>query len=223
MIKLYTREEAKQYFHNNKTYSILTDLIFEDLNIIENCLSFEYQGRKEFRSHISILTNKEFLELDKYEPIIDKTMFEYTEYHIIQNQYVIEKSLYLFANGESGIILYIVHEIDNNDKRFKNNIFITSNAMKTIPIEVIVKMIELLEIAKIRLKDKLDYLQVFRIKRTTYNNKKCLEIIHTQEKPDYEYRTFIELVNIEDSKIYWISEYDIDGNEYSTILMAEDY
>ena len=63
----------------------------------------------------------------------------------------------------------------------------------------------------------LDYLQVFKVRKC----KEGIVIEHSQEVPEYKEKYVIDLENIEVNGN--IKVFVIDDNEYSTMMLAEEY
>ncbi|HAT4307274.1 TPA: DUF960 domain-containing protein [Clostridium perfringens] len=73
-------------------------------------------------------------------------------------------------------------------------------------------------IDKLNEEDKeLDYLQVFKIRKC----EKGIVIEHSQEVPEYKEKYVIDLENIEVNST--IKVFVIDDDEYSTMMLAEEY
>lgn len=70
-----------------------------------------------------------------------------------------------------------------------------------------------------------DYLQIFRLKTEVVNGKYILSITHEQEVPSYvnQLAGIYQVAKAINEKVYVISDYDEDGNEYSTMLLADEY
>lgn len=100
----------------------------------------------------------------------------------------------------------------------KNNRYITKGVNKTLSIHVQLLLWNLIDTLKEDGKIELDYLQVFRFKPITGNEKYNLIITHSQEVPPYEKKYMFQVENPIDVKIFVI-----DDGEYTTMLLAEEY
>lgn len=95
--------------------------------------------------------------------------------------------------------------------------FITRCIQMEIPINLVHILFE--EIDKlVERKIEVDYLQVFNVKTLDLKTG-LVEIIHSQEVPEYEMTIYIDKVNLErDLKIFVIDE-----NDNATMMLAEEY
>ncbi len=94
---------------------------------------------------------------------------------------------------------------------FDNSRYITKGVHEELPISIQILLWSLVDTLLIE----KDYLQIFNIKVIRGN---LLEITHSQEKPPYK-RTIQAVGNIDrDMKVYII-----DSQEYSTLLLSEEY
>lgn len=105
--------------------------------------------------------------------------------------------------------------------KFSNQRFMTKNSSEKLPMELQMILLDLIEGA--RGKVKLDYLQIFRLsvakKRKDPSKKgKWQRIVHEQEIPAYKMEIVIRSEEPVEGKVYVI-----DGGEYTTMMMAEDY
>lgn len=95
--------------------------------------------------------------------------------------------------------------------------FITRGIQMEIPMNLVHILFE--EIDKlVERKIEVDYLQVFNVKTLDFKTG-LVEIIHSQEVPEYEMTIYIDKVNLErDLKIFVIDE-----NDNATMMLAEEY
>lgn len=95
--------------------------------------------------------------------------------------------------------------------------FITRGIQMEIPMNLVHILFE--EIDKlVERKIEVDYLQVFNVKTLDFKTD-LVEIIHSQEVPEYEMTIYIDKVNLErDLKIFVIDE-----NDNATMMLAEEY
>lgn len=98
----------------------------------------------------------------------------------------------------------------------KENRYVSRVANSVIDIRLQLIMWNLID--ELKMKVKVDYLQIFRISKD--DNKKII-IEHEQEIPKYREKYSIELLDIEITSV--IKVYVIDSVEYSTMILAEEY
>ncbi|WP_297426046.1 DUF960 family protein [Clostridium sp.] len=98
----------------------------------------------------------------------------------------------------------------------KENRYVSRVANSAIGIRLQLIMWNLID--ELKMKVKVDYLQIFRISKD--DNKKMI-IEHEQEVPKYKEKYSIELLDIEITSV--IKVYVIDSIDYSTMILAEEY
>ena len=100
----------------------------------------------------------------------------------------------------------------------KNNRYITRGANETLSIHLQLLLWNLIDTLKKDENIELDYLQVFRFKYVTNNEKYNLSITHSQEVPPYEKKYLFNVDNPINEKVFVI-----DSEDYATMLLAEEY
>ena len=99
----------------------------------------------------------------------------------------------------------------------KNNRYMTRGIKETLDISLQMMLWQIIDDVKESKEVELDYLQVFKIRRSNEE----LIIEHTQEAPEYKkvylFNNLGSLIE-EDLKIFIIDE-----NEYNIMLLAEEY
>lgn len=98
----------------------------------------------------------------------------------------------------------------------KENRYVSRVANSAIDIRLQLIMWNLID--ELKMKVKVDYLQIFRISKD-YNKKIIIE--HEQEIPKYKEKYSIELLDIEITGV--IKIYVIDSVDYATMILAEEY
>lgn len=93
---------------------------------------------------------------------------------------------------------------------FNNQRYLTKGVQAEIPLELQIFMWECID----KLPKERDYFQVFRLEN--YNG--IQKITHFSEQPEYHREYFIPADNPIITKVYII-----DSDEYSTMLLAEEY
>ncbi|MGG5463296.1 DUF960 family protein [Clostridium sp. B9] len=98
----------------------------------------------------------------------------------------------------------------------KNNRYITRGINKELDLRLQLILWNIIDSLKEEGKD-LDYLQVFKLRK--YEEKIIIE--HNQEVPKYKENYVLDLNDIEINKI--IKVFVIDSEDYSTMMLAEEY
>ena len=225
MITIKSIEELEKCCMEHTIAPFIEDYILADLMVMKTHLSPDYYDINQIDKYgpmVVVMSRKEFKKIDELIPTIKPSAFEYKEIVAVNHKHYANKLLYLFNNGESGIIVYVIHDFKDN-ARFENDIYVTSNAAKKLPDILIRRIIKMAKIAKIETRGKLDYLQVFEITNIGKSGELCIHVNHRQEQPNYSQDYYMPDIKVDDCKIFWISSYDEKGNEYSTIMLAEDY
>ena len=93
---------------------------------------------------------------------------------------------------------------------FDNQRYLTKGVNESIPFELQLFMWECID----RMPEPKDYFQVFELE--TLNGMQ--HIVHFSEQPEYKMNYFIPTMKAVTTKIYVI-----DSEEYSTMLLAEEY
>lgn len=94
---------------------------------------------------------------------------------------------------------------------FQNPKYLTCGAQRTLPGWLVLLLWHLIG----RIPDEQrDYLQVFRLSRTTTGQ----HITHEQEQPPYAYEMDVPCIDAVNAKIFVI-----DDQTHSTMLLAEEY
>lgn len=93
---------------------------------------------------------------------------------------------------------------------FNNQRYLTKGVQAEIPLELQLFMWECID----KLPEERDYFQVFRLEN--YNG--IQKITHFSEQPEYRKEYLIPAENPITAKVYII-----DSDEYSTMLLAEEY
>ena len=103
---------------------------------------------------------------------------------------------------------------------FEKNTYITRGVDDSLPIDIIVALWVKVQTVKDR---KLDYLQVFEFKNTTKDNRPSLEVKWSQEVPEHTETFFIEGAETNVEKVWIICSGEGTNDEYSTMLLPEEY
>lgn len=99
----------------------------------------------------------------------------------------------------------------------KDNRYVTRGINEKINIRLQLVIWNLIDDLKVKANIELDYLQVFNLRKEM----DFIFIEHSQEVPEYKdvHAVYIEGVELEED----IKIYVIDNEEYSTMLLAEEY
>ena len=103
---------------------------------------------------------------------------------------------------------------------FEKNTYITRGVDESLPIDIIVALWVKVQNVKDR---KLDYLQVFEFKNAIKDNKPALEVKWSQEVPEHVETFFIEGAKTDVEKVWIICSGEGTNDEYSTMLLPEEY
>ena len=106
----------------------------------------------------------------------------------------------------------------DNDKRY-----ITKGVKYKIDDKLQLVLWELIEILKDKAEESesisVDYLQVFNLhSEKSDDGQEFQQIVHTQEKPEYENTIYVPFQNAIDEKLF-----AIDDESYITLLLASEY
>ena len=225
MIKIKNISDYEKMANSQELPKIVLGNVYSDILVMENQLDKDYYNEKQVDLYgplVLIMSGEEFENIEKLVPSIDVNMYEYKEIVGINHNHYVSKLCYLFNNGESGICVYVIRKFKER-KRFKDNVYITSHAANVLPEELVIYLHTIVEDCRSKLNNELDYLQVFEIKNVMTSAGKNLSINHRQEYPLYRNIYYLSDIKCDDCKVFWISSFDNEIGEYSTIMMAEDY
>lgn len=105
---------------------------------------------------------------------------------------------------------------------FNSPRYITRGIQSDIPVELQILMWGLIDQLKNKKRFEIDYLQVFDLKTDTGERNQLL--IHRQEVPEYSMEYKFHVDNPVSAKIFVIdSQSDIEGESYTTMLLASEY
>ena len=110
--------------------------------------------------------------------------------------------------------------------RFEGEKYMTIGFSSTVPAKVqffIFEMIEKIILDLSALGLEVDYLQVFDLERIVEKGKVYQRITHHQEQPEYKFITSFTCDEAMDEKIFVISSYTGEGEEYSTAMLSSEY
>ena len=169
------------------------------------------------------MTRDEYRKIEELIPTIEKDSYEYKDIVGIDDNGYITKLLYLFNNGESGIIIYVLSYFNKCKQKFAGKTFMTRGVKEKISNAELGYICKLIEIARLELVDNLDYLQVFEIKQIGSEDTPIMMIHHKQENPGYNKVIYVPGVKCNNCMLFWISELDEEGCEQSTLMFAEEY
>jgi hypothetical protein len=210
----------------NKTLpESVISMIQADVTIFVNELNTGY-GKDfvaKYGPMVLVMDDTEYGHLNEEFPIIDLGCLEYSDVVHVSDKESITKSLFLTSNGDAGFIMYVISDKKPEPLLFNNQKYVTSNLENHIPIKVQRLLFDMIEIARRKPGNQLDYLQVFEIQNKNVDGKSVLQIQHRQEVPEYVKDYVIDKTECINAKIFVISEQDEKGDEYCVMMMAEDY
>lgn len=218
MLSIESREQLKKLQRDNRIGSLIADMALADLITFELELNPSYYTEETKPVVVIMDLNEHELFAEKY-PMVDPKCPEYVDIVHAGGDLMITKSLYLMENGESGIIVYTKIAKGSSAEMFTGDRFVTAHAESEVGKEVLSKLFEIVEEARVETGHRLDYLQVFEL----FPKEGGTLIVHRQERPEYSKDHFYQGLVSPEGKMFWISGNREDGAEYSTIMMAEDY
>ena len=105
---------------------------------------------------------------------------------------------------------YVTIKMKGGKAMFDNPRYLTRGVHETIPLELQLFLWDCID----RMPEPKDYFQIFEL-----NDIDGMQhIVHSSEQPEYTMNYFIPTLNAVSAKIYVI-----DSEEYSTMLLAEEY
>jgi|GEM_PF-6469626 hypothetical protein len=218
MISIHSRKQLKELQKDNKVGSLIADMALADLITFEVELDPAYYTEDTKPTVVVMDLNEHELFKEAYG-FIDPKCPEYVDIVHAGDGLMITKSLYLMENGESGIVVYTRIAKGASNEAFTGDRFVTSHAEAEVSKEAMAKLFEMLEVARVETGHRLDYLQVFELIPTSEGTL----IRHRQEQPEYSQERSFPGLDCASGKMFWISSSQEDGQEYSTLMMAEDY
>lgn len=226
MVKFKSLKQFEDMSGEQKVPAIIVNAVIGDLYAIDKNIDPDYcdlENADLYGPLVVVMSKEEFDNIDKLIPSISKDNYEYKEVIAVTEFGYIMRYLYLFCNGESGIIIYVNKIFKDCKQKFTNQIYTTANFYNSVPHEIAPLLKKVIEISRLELNDKLDYLQVFELTTIGEGDLKILVIKHRQEEPGYSRVFYFPGFECTDCKIFWISDEDEEGNEYSTLMLSEDY
>lgn len=114
MIKLKNLENFKSINTKCNIPKYIVSSIIGDLYLIENELDYSFINFEMidlFGPQVVIVSKEEYKDLHKYFPSINKEQYEEKDIIGLDEYSYTQRIVYLFNNGESGIIIYVVNEL----------------------------------------------------------------------------------------------------------------
>lgn len=211
MHKILEHKDLYDLMQQRKIPGAILAMIHADLDLIEA----NYANGLD-KPYVIIIDHQEWISHEPDLAGYDKADYEARDIIFLDHEQYVEKILYLDVGIDTGVYYYLFHPFGRVVDYFNGNKYITANADRRIPLDVQVRIWDSIESAQYE--TRMDYLQVFEIKQ----EKDTISVIHRQEQPAYS-RIFRMKANVGDVLVYVISSFDENSNEYSTLLMAEDY
>lgn len=207
--------------YKNSIPEIILSNVAGEIYLFESMLSREYYDKDlidEYGPEVLIVDRNEFENINKQKPLIKPNKYEYKEFVGLTKTHYFVKYCYLLNNGESGFLVYVINKFLNLSG-FANS-YITSHAKDVLSDSIIAELLSIIEKTKMILNKDFDYLQVFDIKRLSND---IIKIHHYQEVPAFSRIYYLNDSTCVECKLFWISEKDENNEEYSTLMLAEDY
>lgn len=226
MIKFKSINEFEKMRNQDLVPPIIANAVIGDLLMMKEYIADDYYSTEEVDKYgpfVAVMTRDEYRKIEELIPTIEKDSYEYQDIVGIDDNGYITKLLYLFNNGESGIIIYVLSYFNKCKQKFAGRTFMTRGVKEKISNAELGYICKLIEIGRLELVDNLDYLQVFEIKQIGSEDTPIMMIHHKQENPGYNKVIYVPGVKCNDCKLFWISELDEEGCERSTLMFAEEY
>lgn len=226
MIKFKSINEFEKMRNQDLVPPIIANAVIGDLLMMKEYIADDYYSTEEVDKYgpfVAVMTREEYRKIEELIPTIEKDSYEYKDIVGIDDNGYITKLLYLFNNGESGIIIYVLSYFNKCKQKFAGKTFMTRGVKEKISNAELGYICKLIEIGRLELVDNLDYLQVFEIKQIGSEDTPIMMIHHKQENPGYNKVIYVPGVKCNDCKLFWISELDEEGCERSTLMFAEEY
>ena len=226
MIKFKSINEFEKMRNQDLVPPIIANAVIGDLLMMKEYIADDYYSTEEVDKYgpfVAVMTRDEYRKIEELIPTIEKDSYEYKDIIGIDDNGYITKLLYLFNNGESGIIIYVLSYFNKCKQKFAGRTFMTRGVKENISDAELGYICKLIEIGRLELVDNLDYLQVFEIKQIGSEDTPIMMIHHKQENPGYNKVIYVPGVKCNDCKLFWISELDEEGCERSTLMFAEEY
>ena len=208
MLVIKNQEDLRK--HQNK----MPKSLFKSVEIDVKTIETEYDNVSDQYGPLVVVMYKEDREsLYKMFPLIKELDTEDVETIEETKNWCIKRELYLM--GDNGYVVYVV-----NDKRmFQRNLYITRGINESLPRELI--NILWLKVQEVKNRE-LDYLQVFKIEKMNTATP-ALKITWSQEVPNHEEEFTVNGLSTEIEKVWIICTGEGTVNEYSTMLLPEEY
>ena len=226
MIKFKSINEFEKMRNQDLVPPIIANAVIGDLLMMKEYIADDYYSTDEVDKYgpfVAVMTRDEYRKIEELIPTIEKDSYEYKDIVGIDDNGYITKLLYLFNNGESGIIIYVLSYFNKCKQKFAGKTFMTRGVKEKISNAELGYICKLIEIARLELVDNLDYLQIFEIKQIGDEETPIMMIHHKQENPGYNKVIYVPGVKCNNCKLFWISELDEESCERSTLMFAEEY
>ncbi len=226
MIKFKSINEFEKMRNQDLVPPIIANAVIGDLLMMKEYIADDYYSTEEVDKYgpfVAVMTRDEYRKIEELIPTIEKDSYEYKDIVGIDDNGYITKLLYLFNNGESGIIIYVLSYFNKCKQKFAGRTFMTKGVKEKISNAELGYICKLIEIGRLELVDNLDYLQVFEIKQIGSEDTPIMMIHHKQENPGYNKVIYVPGIKCNNCKLFWISELDEEGCERSTLMFAEEY
>lgn len=207
--------------YKNSIPEIILSNVAGEIYLFESMLNREYYDKDlidEYGPEVLIIDRNEFENINKQKPLIKPNEYEYKEFVGLTKTHYFVKYCYLLNNGESGFLVYVINKLLNLSGYA--NSYITSHAKEVLSDSIIAEILSIIEKTKMILNKDFDYLQVFDLKRLSND---IIKIHHYQEEPEFSRIYYLNDSTCIECKLFWISEKDENNEEYSTLMLAEDY
>ena len=208
MLVIKNQEELK------RLKKIVNKDVYTSLELDFNTIIEEYPNRDEVNGPLLIVALEDEQDrLVKTYPLLGKLDTEDESVISENDNQRWERHLYLV--NDSGYVIYYLYE----KKMFRRNLYITRGINERVHPDLVRVLWMKLQEDTMR---ELDYLQVFRIEKVS-TDKPVLKITWSQEQPEHEEEFVVNGVECDVDKIWVICTAPGTDEEYSTMLLPEEY
>ena len=114
---------------------IIANAVIGDLLMMKEYIADDYYSTDEVDKYgpfVAVMTRDEYRKIEELIPTIEKDSYEYKDIVGIDDNGYITKLLYLFNNGESGIIIYVLSYFNKCKQKFAGKTFMTRGVKEKI-------------------------------------------------------------------------------------------
>ena len=122
MYKISNKDEFECLISVGEIPDIIANQVYGDLLMFGELMNEEHLDEDK---SLIIIINKEDFKYLKNEIKFDLDMYEYKDVVGVNDEYYIEKLLYIKNNGNTGLIIYRVNNFGKTKEKVDNDVYIT--------------------------------------------------------------------------------------------------